>query len=53
MREYLIRPLDDEEFSIPYARQCCENYFRAYRVTGGSSSGGDLKERSDELRLSL
>jgi len=32
-------------------RQCCENYFRAQSVTGGSFSGGDLKGRSDELRL--
>jgi len=30
---------------------CCEKYFRAQRVTDGSSSGSDLKERGDELRL--
>ena len=32
--------------------KCCENYFRAHKVTSYASSGGSLKERSDELRVS-
>jgi hypothetical protein len=35
------------------AGQCCENYFQTQKVAGDSFSGGDLKERSDKLRLPL
>jgi hypothetical protein len=33
------------------ARQCCEKYIRTQKVTSGSFSGGALKERSNEPRL--
>jgi len=33
--------------------QCCENYFQAHKFASGTSSGGNLKELSDELSLSL
>ena len=33
--------------------QCCENYFQTQKVSNDSFSGDDLKERSNELRLSL
>jgi hypothetical protein len=33
--------------------QCCEKYIRTQKVTNDSFSGGDLEERSDELRLPL
>jgi putative transposase len=45
VRAWQYRPLD--------AGQCCENYIRAQRVISYLHSGGDLKERSDELRLTL
>ncbi len=32
-------------------RQCCEKYIRTRKVTSDSFSGGDLKERRDEPRL--
>jgi hypothetical protein len=42
----------DDRRPVP-ERQCCENYIRAQKVTSDSFSGSDLKERSNELRLSL
>jgi hypothetical protein len=32
-------------------RHCCEKYIRTQKVTSGSFSGGDLKERGNEPRL--
>jgi hypothetical protein len=31
--------------------QCCEDYIRTQKITGSPFSGGDLKERSNEPRL--
>lgn len=34
-------------------RQCCENYFRRQQVKSYPFSGGDLKQRGNELRPPL